>query len=692
MEIINTILGTPLGWIMYWVYNLVQNYGVTIIIFTFISKIILLPISLLVQKNSIKMVKLQPEIDEINRLYAGDKERIGEEQYKLFEREGYNPAVGCLPTAIQIPIVLGLIQVIYHPLQHLFHVGKEVVQSLIVTVGQLLGVELAAQSAELKIIEAIQNSEFAETIRETGLLSAETFTKIQAMELDFLGFRLSEVPSLKNPSNLLLIPILSGLSALILCLYQDRANVLQREQGKLQQWGMTIFLVLFSLYFTFLVPAGIGLYWICSNLMAIVQLMILNKIYDPNKYIDYKARAAKKAQESDNSEEAKAKRELERKLQIREREDRDRFYDTPNKLVVFYSEKSGFYNYFAEIIEYLLSHTKIIIHYVTGDPDDQVFSMNKPNLVPYYVSDKNLGNFFAQLDVPRIVMTMPDLQTYHIKRSVVRKDVEYIYVFHGLPSTTMVYRKGAFDYFDTILAVGPYQIREIRETEKMKGLKPKKMVEVGYGQLDRLLREHAELPEREGDIPMILIAPSHQPGNIMESCIEEIIDRLYDAGYKVVVRPHPQFVKRNPEFMPVLEAKYAEKTGDRLVFETYFSSHKSIYSADLLITDWSGTSFEYTFVTKRPTLFINTPMKVNNPEWEQYENKPMELTFRKTCGISIDPDEVSEITEHVKEVFAHSDDYKQTIEAYMNENVFNIGKSGEAGAKYIISSILEKQK
>ena len=162
---------------MYFCFNLVRNYGATIILFTLISKIILLPISLMVQKNSIKMVKLQPEIDEIKKLYAGDKEKIGEEQYKLFEREGYNPGIGCLPTFIQIPIVLGLIQVIYHPLQHLFRVAKDAAASLIQTVSQLLGTELTGNSAELKVIEAIQNGGVADAVRETGLLSAEPSPK-----------------------------------------------------------------------------------------------------------------------------------------------------------------------------------------------------------------------------------------------------------------------------------------------------------------------------------------------------------------------------------------------------------------------------------------------------------------------------------------------------------------------------------
>ena len=690
MEIIYAILGKPLGWIMYFCYNLVHDYGLTIILFTLISKIILLPISLMVQKNSIKMVKLQPEVDEIKKLYAGDNERIAEEQYKLFEREGYSPAIGCLPTLLQIPIILGLIQVIYHPLQYLFRIGKDVSASVVSMVSELTGTVLSGNSAELGAIEGLQNSSVAEAVMKAGLLSAETIEKIQNMKLDFLGIRLTETPSINKPGILWIVPILSGLSALLLCIYQDRANVLQREQGKFQQWGMTIFLTLFSLYFTFLVPAGIGVYWIASNLLAIVMMKVLNLIYAPEKYIDYDAREAAKLKADDTSEEALAKQQAEQKLRLREREDMDRFYNTPNKLLMFYSERSGFYNYYAEIIEYLLKHTKIIIHYVTGDPDDQVFSKNEPNLVPYYVSDKSLGNFFAQLDVPIVVMTMPDLQTYHIKRSVVKKDIEYIYVFHGYGSTNLQYRKGAFDHFDTIFCVGPYMVNEIRETEEKYHLKPKNLIEHGYGLFDRLLREHDEANIAPNDPRMVLIAPSYQAGNIMESCIHEMIDGLYDAGYKVVVRPHPQFVRRYPEFMPDLEKSYADKAGDRLVFESKFTSHTSVYTADLLITDWSGIACEYSFVTKRPALFINTPMKVVNPEYDQYKNKPVDIPYRDICGISIDPDEVKNIAQHTAEVFAREESYHRTIEKYFNDNVYNIGCSGENGAKYIISRLLKK--
>lgn len=696
MELINTILGQPLGWIMYACYRLVHNYAATLLLFTIISKIILLPISLMVQKNSIKMVKLQPEIDELKKLYGNDKEQLSEAQYKLFEREGYNPAIGCLPTVIQIPIVLGLIQVIYHPLQHLFRIPRQICDEIIAKTSELLGRELVGNSAELNVIEAIRGSEFGESIRSFGLIAEETFEKIRAMDLNFCGLNLAETPSISHPGWLWIVPICSGLSALALCMYQDRENVLQREQGKLQQWGMSAFVVLFSLYFTFLVPAGIGFYWILSNLIAIVQLAVLNRIYDPSKYIDYEARAkaaaAEAAETAESPEEAAERKEREMALQRRERDDENRFFDAKNKLLVVYAEGSGFYNYFDTTLRYIMDHSKIIIHYVTNDPNDAVFQKNLPNLVPYYISDKRIGNLFASMDADMVLMSTPNLQTYHVKRSIVRKDIEYVFLFHGISSTMSSDRKGAFDHFDTIFCVGPHHFREIRETEEMYKLKQKKLLEVGYGQLDKLLEDYGKMEKTENDMPMVLIAPSHQPGCIMESLIHEILESFNGKDYRVVVRPHPQFVKRNPGYMEKLEEQYADRIGPRLQFEYGFTSHASIYSADLLITDWSGTAFEFSFVTKRPSLFINTPMKILNPDYPKYKSPAIEIEFRNIGGVAIEESDVPRISDYASDLLARKNEYSKAITDFMNEYIYNIGKSGEVGGKYIIRSLIEKNR
>jgi YidC/Oxa1 family membrane protein insertase len=102
MNLINAVLGVPLGYIMWGCYALVKNYGLAIILFTLQSKFILFPVSLIVQRNSIKMVKLKPQLEEASQRYAGDKDRIAEEQIKLYDAEHYSPALGCLPLFLQM--------------------------------------------------------------------------------------------------------------------------------------------------------------------------------------------------------------------------------------------------------------------------------------------------------------------------------------------------------------------------------------------------------------------------------------------------------------------------------------------------------------------------------------------------------------------------------------------------------------
>ncbi|MDL2289661.1 YidC/Oxa1 family membrane protein insertase, partial [Clostridia bacterium OttesenSCG-928-F22] len=127
MGIINTIIGVPLGWLMWLCYTLISNYGLAIIFFTLLTKVIMFPLSIWVQKNSIKMVKLQPAVNRIMARFAGNRDRIAEEQLALYKKEHYRPLAGVIPMLIQIPIILGLISVVYNPLQHLLHLNPDVI-------------------------------------------------------------------------------------------------------------------------------------------------------------------------------------------------------------------------------------------------------------------------------------------------------------------------------------------------------------------------------------------------------------------------------------------------------------------------------------------------------------------------------------------------------------------------------------
>lgn len=106
---------------MEWCYNLLSNYGLAIILFTLLTKIIILPISVWVQKNSIKMVEMQPEINRIKAKYFGDADTIADEQSKLYKAKKYNPLASLIPLLIQIILLMGVVGVIYNPFDYLFH-------------------------------------------------------------------------------------------------------------------------------------------------------------------------------------------------------------------------------------------------------------------------------------------------------------------------------------------------------------------------------------------------------------------------------------------------------------------------------------------------------------------------------------------------------------------------------------------
>ena len=485
----------------------------------------------------------------------------------------------------------------------------------------------------------------------------------------------------------LLIPFAAGLSALALGLVQNRLNPLQREQAPASQWATNGFSIAISLALGLFVPVGVGVYWIASNLLTIAQQLVLNTVIPPQKYVDYEALVKSKAELSEIEGLSVG---VSKEDKQREKADYKRFFSVANKHLIFYSERSGFYKYFQDVIEYLLSHSNIIVHYVTSDPKDQIFEIAKTQtrIRPYYIGEKRLITLMMKMDADMVVMTMPDLENYHIKRSYVQKDIEYIYMFHAMVSTHMIYRKASFDHYDTIFCVGPHHDREIRETEKLCGLPAKKLVAFGYPLLDNLLSQHSNKEKGQG-VSRILIAPSHHEGNIMDSCLDEILAEVVDKGWKIVVRPHPQYVRRNSERINALQTQYAHRKD--IEFETDFASSESIYASDVMITDWSGISMEYSFVTHRPCIFINTPMKVLNPEYTQYKSVPVQIELRDKIGVSLEPSNVSGIAAVVQDMLSGRLLPEDEVAAIARQYVYNIGTSGQVGGKYIIDALCSRQ-
>lgn len=674
-----------LGYIMNWLYGIFGNYGIAIIMFTLASKIILLPISIIVQKNSIKMVKMQPDINRININFYGDKDRIAEEQAKLYKKEKYNAFESLIPLAIQIALLLGLVQVINNPLTYTTHIDKNKISEIKTIAMENNKLEQDSSLIELSVVEDVKNNITLEKYNEH--ISNEEIDKIKNIDLEFLGFDLSWIAQ-KEKGISILVPILAGLSALIMCIAQNMMNVLQAEQTKFNKYGMLVLSVLLSLYLGYFVSAGVALYWIASNLMAILQQWLLNIFINPKKAVDYKA-LEETRQELAKLDKMSPKKTKEQSK--KEKEDYKRFFSVVNKHLVFYSEGNGFYKYFKGIIEYILEHTNITIHYITSDYNDNIFNLEKenPKIKAYYIDEKRLITLMMKMDADVVVMTMPDLQNFHIKRSYLRDDIEYIYIPHGLDSLNLTMRTASTNAYNTVFVTGKHQKDEMIETNKLYNLENRKIFEWGYSLLDDML-ENYHPKKISSDIKNILIAPSWQKDNIVDLCLDDILNNLKDTNYKITVRPHPQQVKHMKEKFEQMKADF--KDNKNITIETDFSSSDSIFNADVMITDWSAIAYEYAYTTKKPVIFIDTPMKVMNPEYKKINVEPFNIWCRNIIGEVVKVDQINKINDVIKTTLENEDKYKEEITKLLNSNVYNLGSSSEKGATYIIKIIQEKIK
>lgn len=672
----------PFGYVMKWCWELLGNYGLAIILFTLCTKIILLPVSVWVHKNSIKMVTIQPDINFIKAKYYGDRDRIAEEETKLYKKIGYSPFASVVPLLLQLLLLSAVVYIVKQPLTSILHISGETVEAL----ARSFGLE---ESDQLGVIRMIQSG------AETDTSLSAVVSQIKNFDLSFAGFSLGVEPY-KTWGIYTLVPVIAGASSLLLCWVQNAINVLQAEQSKLNKYGMTVLSVGISLSLGFFVYSGVALYWVASNLFAIVQQLVLNAVINPKKYVDYSKLEESRAALADIERLGDGKKDVKAKENAkRERADYKRFFKIVNKHFVIYSERSGFYKYFEALITELKKRAKnMTIHYVTSDPDDAIFRLAEtdPTIKPYYIGQKKLITLMMRMDADIVAMTTPDLDNYYIKRSLVRKDVEYIYVPHDMMSVHMGFRKAALDHFDTIFCTGEHVAREVRKTEEVYSLPEKTLVKFGYPLEEKLEKAYEDMDKTPHAKREILIGPSWQEDNLLDSCVDTLIEQLMCEENHIIVRPHPEYVKRYPEKIKLLTEKYAGVPDEKLTFELDFTTNKSTYSSDLLITDWSAIAYEFCFSTKKPVLFVNTKMKMENPEWEKLGLTPAEIYLRDKVGVALEKSELDRTKTVADELMSSGEKYKEKITALLHEHLYSYGTNGAEGAKYILRRLAEIQK
>ncbi len=287
------ILAWPLGWVMWFFYNFLgHSYVLSLVLFTIVIRALLIPSAIKQQKTSAKMALFQPKLQQLQKKYGKNKQKMQEEQMKLYEEEGYNPMGGCLPMLIQLPILYGLFNVVYNPITHLLRIAND---SYISAAVNLIKTGTGSSSPQIWLMKILSNPSVVDTmtlkndvttnsiLEAVNQIPANLADMIKSVDLNFFGLYLGDVPT--YTSALIIIPILSGLSAFLVSLLSTKLNSRNNPnmQGGGMLKGMMLIMPLMSFFIAFSVPAGVGLYWTISNILAGVQSFVLYKIYTPER-------------------------------------------------------------------------------------------------------------------------------------------------------------------------------------------------------------------------------------------------------------------------------------------------------------------------------------------------------------------------------------------------------------------------
>ena len=271
------IINVPLGYLFKGIYYLCgSSYGWALVLFTIVTKLLLTPLSVKQQKSTMKMQKIQPRLAEIQKKYQYDKEKLNQETLKLYQDNNISPMGGCLPLLIQFPVLISLYSIIRSPLTYIFQVEKEVLTSLAETINGLGVLEKAVGVGdEIGLYSAFQ---------KYGAEFADKFDSIpKNIDFRFFGLDLSQVPSLDKFASMdiiILIPILAGVTTFLLSYLTQKTTAAQQSGDNPAAGSMKIMNYIFpvmTFMFSVSLPAGLGFYWILSNLYQMVQHVVLPK-------------------------------------------------------------------------------------------------------------------------------------------------------------------------------------------------------------------------------------------------------------------------------------------------------------------------------------------------------------------------------------------------------------------------------
>ena len=330
------IICIPFAWLVRLLYNLTGSYGMAIILFTVVLKLILLPFQLKSKKSMMRMNRMNGKIQEIQKKYANNQVKMQEEMQKLYQEEGVSPMSGCLWSFLPLPILLALYSIMRQPITHLMMLSNDVVQELVAKI-TAMGVDMSGivmmKNGAAVVKDGVTQ---LQPYGQINLVKAVTEHYPEAaagidgwidLDFNFIGLDLAATPSsvLKTVSfqwaiiGLILIPILAGLFQLLMSIYSMKSQS-QDNAAAGSMKGMMYMMPLMSVYIGFIMPAALGIYWIAQSVFSLIQEVIMTKFF--NKKLEEEENARYEARQADRQrrqEEAKRLQE-ERKQQAAQKQ------------------------------------------------------------------------------------------------------------------------------------------------------------------------------------------------------------------------------------------------------------------------------------------------------------------------------------------------------------------------------------
>ena len=286
------------GYLLNFLYQLFSNYGIAIIVFSILLKVIMIPITIKQQKAMKKSTELQNEMMSIQKKYKNDPERMNQETIELYKREKMNPFSGCLSSILQFIIILSVFWLVSQPLTYMKKVDSELINKYTnemkesgfnknngyVQIGLLDYAETKYQEMEnLLINENIENREEIENKKDE-------YNQLR-INMSFLGIDLSKVPQMNLKDwKVYIIPLLYVITSIISTKLTMNTQLNQNkkedegpaddtlEQMQNMNKSMSYMLPIMSVMIAFIAPLGLALYWLMTNILMIIERLIINKI------------------------------------------------------------------------------------------------------------------------------------------------------------------------------------------------------------------------------------------------------------------------------------------------------------------------------------------------------------------------------------------------------------------------------